>query len=891
MQGKSSSGLLFDPEIEKTARANRKAVRQTREAERLASLVKDFEEIEPKTEEQQFVMAEEQANPPVPPPVRRTLGDYGQRNNGGVANLGFQLLETISKVNPVTFYIKNTVINAFKEDQYSGSESQCPNLHLSHFYDACDYTDPPGISESDKRLRLFKFSLTGRAKDWLDTIPPGTITTWQELERKFKDRYFPIHKFLERRSEIMNFEQGDAETLYDAWERFKLCLKKCPDHGIDDLQQMQYFTQGLRPQTRMLLDASTGGSLKNKDEVEAKELVETMSQNEYRVQNDRGDKKKAGILELDTNSAILAQMKLMSRDMEELKKANSKSSQARVNRFEEVKCDFCQGAHENGRCFPEGSEQANYLANFRKSYPNNQGYGWGNTQGQGSKSNPPPRRPSPMEETLTKFIQVTQENIGELNASQQTMQKHNDSSIKNLETQMGQLSRQFSEILSQGSFGGNTKDNPRNESCKAITLRNREVPSPEVSESSKKRKKKKVQEGVVEKEDLIEEKDEGEVENTKEGEIEESEESEKKGEVEKPREKKLAREDEEVVKEQRSRQEKGKNKEASSSVKLPYPRKKKVKAEDQAQFKRLMKLLHNLQLNVPLVEALEQMSLYSKFLKELLTTKRKPLDDDTVDMTEECSSINLMSLAMMKKIPGAVAKPTRMQLSLADRSIVYPYGILHYVLVRVGEFIFPADFIILDMAEDREVESLLLGRPFLATGRALIEVELGELMLRTDEEKIMFNVFEAMKRHDEEPDCYRVDVIEEVVEDVHMEEQPSPPLERVLVNSIEKVEDEFEEEIELCLRQLETNLVDSDPKVEEVLSDTKEEVVQEEKVKAIELNELPSHPKYVFLGEDDSNPAIISSSLTRLEESKLLRVLRANKEAMGWAISDLKVLC
>ncbi|GAU43251.1 hypothetical protein TSUD_133950 [Trifolium subterraneum] len=552
----------------------------------------------------------------------------------------------------------------------------------------------------------------------------------------------------------------------------------------------------------MLLDASAGGSLKNKDEVEAKELVETMAQNEYRAQNDRGAKKKVGILELDTNNAILAQMKLMSKEMEELKKASSRGSQAHVNQFEEVKCDFCRGSHENGKCFPEGSEQAKYLANFIKGYPNNQGYCWGN-RGQNSNSNPPARKPSPMEESINKFIQVTQESI----------------------------------------------------------------------ESHKKKEKKKVQEGEVEKEELSEKKKEGEVKKFKESE------------------------------EQKAKQEKGKGKESSSNVKLPYPKEKKAKAKDHSQFRKFMKLLNTLQLNVPLVETLEQMPLYSKFLKELLTKKRKPLDDDTVDMTEECSamiqrklpqkkkdpgsftipcsignlcigralcdlgsSINLMSLTMMKKIPGAVAKPTRMQLSLADRSIVYPYGILQDVLVRVWEFIFPADFIIMDMAEDREVESLLLGRPFLATGRALIDVEMGELMLRTDEEKIMFNVFEAMKRHDDDSDCFRVDVIEEVVEDVHVEEQPSPPLERVIVNSIEK------------------------PKFEEVLSGDKEEVAQEDKAMTVELKELPSHLKYVFLGENGSNPAIISSSLARLEESKLLRVLRANKEAMGWAISDLKVV-
>ncbi|MCI76233.1 hypothetical protein A2U01_0097502, partial [Trifolium medium] len=74
------------------------------------------------------------------------------------------------------------------------------------------------------------------------------------------------------------------------------------------------------------------------------------------------------------------------------------------------------------------------------------------------------------------------------------------------------------------------------------------------------------------------------------------------------------------------------------------------------------------------------------------------------------------------------------------------------------------DFVILDMEEDREVEPLLLGRPILATGRALIDVERGELMLQTDGEQILFNVFEAMKRHEEEPQCYRVEIIE-VVED------------------------------------------------------------------------------------------------------------------------------
>ncbi|MCH91038.1 hypothetical protein A2U01_0011962, partial [Trifolium medium] len=412
----------------------------------------------------------------------------------------------------VSFDIKNTVLSALKENPYSGSESQCPNLHLSHFYEACDYTDPPGVSESDKRLRLFKHSLSGRAKDWLDTIPSGTIATWRQLERKFLDRYFPIHKFLERRAEISNFEQLDNETLYDAWERFKVCLKRCPNHGFDGHSQMQMFTQGLRPQTRMILDASAGGSLKNRDGVEVRELLESMAQNEYRAQNDRGAKKKGGLLELDAQSALLAQQKLMSSQLESMMKliSTSQPTNSQVSKVEQVRCDFCLQDHPNGGCFPEGSEEARYLANFRKSYPNNNS-GWGN---QGQASNQAQQRPpSRLEETLSNFIQMTQGNFEAMKTSQEVSNKNHEASIKNLEVQMGQLSRQFSSLQNSGGFGGNTRDNPRNETCKGIKLWSRELPDEETVEKNGKRK-------LIEREEVLDEESEFEDEEEWERELE-----------------------------------------------------------------------------------------------------------------------------------------------------------------------------------------------------------------------------------------------------------------------------------------------------------------------------------------------------------------------------------
>ncbi|XP_015947162.1 uncharacterized protein LOC107472120, partial [Arachis duranensis] len=174
------------------------------------------------------------------------------------------------------------------------------------------------------------------------------------------------------------------------------------------------------------------------------------------------------------------------------------------------------------------------------------------------------------------------------------------------------------------------------------------------------------------------------------------------------------------------------------------------------------------------------MPFYAKFLKELMTKKRSCKNNETVVLTEECSaiiqhklpqklkdpgsfqipciigeitvektlcdlgaSINLMSLVMMKEMKIEKAKPTRMVLQLADRSFKFPHGIVEDLLVKMGDFIFPADFVVLHMEEAANT-SVILGRPFLATARALIDVQKGELVLRLHDEKLIFNVFKAI---------------------------------------------------------------------------------------------------------------------------------------------------
>ena len=93
------------------------------------------------------------------------------------------------------------------------------------------------------------------------------------------------------------------------------------------------------------------------------------------------------------------------------------------------------------------------------------------------------------------------------------------------------------------------------------------------------------------------------------------------------------------------------------------------------------------------------------------------------------ASINLMPLSMLQRIGDLEIKPTRMSLQLVDRTIKYPHGVVEDVLVKVDKFMFPTDFVIMDMEEDAEVP-LILGRPFMNTAKVLIDVNGGKLTVR-----------------------------------------------------------------------------------------------------------------------------------------------------------------
>ena len=190
---------------------------------------------------------------------------------------------------------------------------------------------------------------------------------------------------------------------------------------------------------------------------------------------------------------------------------------------------------------------------------------------------------------------------------------------------------------------------------------------------------------------------------------------------------------------------------------VPFPQRVQ-KSRIKEQFSKFLDIFKKIEINIPFAKVISQMPIYAKILKEILSKKRKIAEEGIVNLTATCSaiiqqklpvkmkdpgrftipcsigkyefkkalcdsgaSINLMPLSVLQRLSLGELTPTTITLQMADRSMAQPEGIVEDVLVKVGKFIFLVYFVMMQMEEDTQVP-LLLGRPFIATKAALIDV-------------------------------------------------------------------------------------------------------------------------------------------------------------------------
>ncbi|KAL0413153.1 UNVERIFIED_CONTAM: hypothetical protein Sradi_1517000 [Sesamum radiatum] len=227
-----------------------------------------------------------------------------------------------------------------------------------------------------------------------------------------------------------------------------------------------------------------------------------------------------------------------------------------------------------------------------------------------------------------------------------------------------------------------------------------------------------------------------------------------------------------------------------------------AKSKKEEDDKEIHETLSKIEVNIPLLDAIKQVPRYAKFLKEMCTNKSKLRDNERIIMGENVSailqrklppkckdpgtfsipckignigiekamcdlgaSINVMPLSIYEFLNIGPLKDTCVVLQLADRSIVYPEGVLEDVLVQVNELVFPADFYVINMMDNSPNSiSILLGRPFLKTSKTKIDVDAGILSMEFDNEVVSFSIGDTMQNSHDVHSIFLIDFIDTLVQ-------------------------------------------------------------------------------------------------------------------------------
>nr|GFA22190.1 reverse transcriptase domain-containing protein [Tanacetum cinerariifolium] len=294
------------------------------------------------------------------------------------------------------------------------------------------------------------------------------------------------------------------------------------------------------------------------------------------------------------------------------------------------------------------------------------------------------------------------------------------------------------------------------------------------------------------------------------------------------------------------------------------------------------------------------------------------LQDQKPPLADLGTSINLMPLSIWNKLSLLDLTPTCMTLELANRLISHPVGVAEDVHVKVGSFHFLADFVVEDFDTDPRVP-LILGRSFLKTGRALIDVFEGELTLHVGKEAITFNLDQTSRYSANYSDmtAKRIDIIDMACEEYSQDvqgfsdviESGNPTLYYDPIVSttsltltpfgnsdflLEEVDAFLALEDDLTSLEVDQSYLDSEGDIllfEAFLNDDPSLPPPNQGNYLPEVcrtQDLPPHLEYTFLEGDDKLPVIIAKDLSMKEKTALITVLKSHKRAIAWKLSDIK---
>ncbi|XP_049399781.1 uncharacterized protein LOC125863840 [Solanum stenotomum] len=312
-----------------------------------------------------------------------------------------------------------------------------------------------------------------------------------------------------------------------------------------------------------------------------------------------------------------------------------------------------------------------------------------------------------------------------------------------------------------------------------------------------------------------------------------------------------------------------------------------VKKTEEGIYRRFITMLTQLSINVLLIEALDQISGCAKFMKDL-ATKKRVVNFENDERLQHCSAIATRSLVQKKEDPGAFNIPCDIGLlhfakALCDLGAsIYLMPLSIYKKLGLGA----TKPIVMRLLMDDRTVSIILGRPFLATGRALVDMESGQMKFRLNNEEVTFNICRCMKK---ESDLKYVSVVNHIVKrgsKVSIEESLGvDPLVAVIMN----IEGDGIEDYDELVAALDRFEFHSKPKKLELDMKNRDSPPTKSSVEEapqLELKALPSHLRYVFLGRDGTLPVILAANVNEVHIEALVSLLKRFKRAIGWTNWD-----
>nr|GEW16969.1 hypothetical protein [Tanacetum cinerariifolium] len=698
-----------------------------------------------------------------------------------------------------------------------------------------------GATDDAFRLYLFPHSLTHHATAWFERLPMNSINTFKQMAKMFLGKYFPPFMVTKLINEITNFRQRLDESLFEAWERYKLAINRCgtfmkrrPKECYDLIENMTAHHNDWET----LAQRTTVGQTQNVYAAGA------YQGNSYQPQGNRN------LLSYHSDNYLgppgFNQKQNRNNQNQNFHKQNRSQGNFHPQGNNQGRNQFFQGA-SHGQNLPPAYQASGYQAPVHQ-----------------------PRIPQPQVVTTNEFT---------------NFMKANDTILKNMQTNMTSLTNSNLEL--KNMFGQFMKMNIASSSGSGTLSVEREIEAiKDTVHPTNNGSTKDIQPSVVQTKTPIKNSEPVvapiiEPVATPKLHDKANDQREKFFQVFKDLNFNISFADALILMPK-----------FGPTIKTLLTNKEKLSELARTP-------LNKHCLAVLLKKLPEKLGDLRKFLIPCDFLRMA----ECLALADLGASMNLMQLSVWNKLSLPELSPTCMTLKLADRLISRPVRVVEDVFVKVGTFHFPADFVVVDFDADPRVP-LILERSFLKTERALIDVFEGELTLREYSQEIVgffdmiasgnltpyydpivsttsltltpfeesdfllkeVNSFLALEDDATLPkvDQSYVDTKGDILLlDSFVNDDPSltPPNQGNYLPQVQK-------ELKICEAKTNKSSIDEPPEVE--------------------LKDSPSHLEYAFLEGDDKLPVIIAKYLSNEEKIALITVLKSHKRAIAWKLSDIK---